>query len=189
MTDNLFILLRHAETEVERDVKNSKWGLSNKGKQEAFNLSKLEFLDDIDVIITSNEDKAYKTATPLAEKLKKEIFRTKELNEINRDNGRFLGNEDYLKTMKLCMTIRDQSFINWETANHALDRFSAKLQEVDSYYENKKILIVAHGGIINLYFAKLLGKLDHLFDRYSTNTFCDYGIIQNNKVIKDISKF
>ncbi|MHA2401074.1 MAG: histidine phosphatase family protein [Promethearchaeota archaeon] len=188
MTNNLFIILRHAETKVEKGIKNSKWELSHRGKQEAFNLTKLNIINDVDIIVTSNEDKAYKTAVPLANKLKRNITRVKELNEINRDNGQFLENEDYLYTMKRCMTERDQSFNTWETADRALNRFSKKIQEIESRYNNKKILIVAHGVVINLYFGKLLRKMDIIFERYLTNTFCDYGIIQKNKVIKDISK-
>ena len=61
-----------------------------------------------------------------------------------------------------------------------------KISKIKTY--NKKILIVAHGGVINLYFAKIIGQLDKVFERISTNTFCDYGIIKNSKVIKDIAK-
>ena len=90
--------------------------------------------------------------------------------------------------MKLCMTNRKKSFNNWETANKALERFSNKIKEIDYENNDKKILIVSHGTVINLYFAKYLGKLEKVFERFQTNTFCDYGIVQNKKVIKDIAK-
>lgn len=188
MVNNIIIFLRHAETKVNKRVKNSEWSLTDKGKLEALNITRSKFFEDIDILIASAEEKAFKTILPLAEKLKKKILREAELNEIMRDQGKFLETKEYLSTMKLCMLNKDQSFNNWETANEALERFSKKIEEIDYKFDEKKILIVSHGTVINLYFAKLLGKLENVFIRAQTNTFCEYGIIQNKKVIKDIAK-
>ena len=189
MPNNKLIFLRHAETKVDENSVISKWFLTEKGKKEAITLLNSEFFDDIDLIITSDEEKAYQTAYPLSKRLHQEIIRDKNLNEIIRDNGVFLKNkEEYTKILKLCVGNRNQSYNNWEPANHALTRFSKRIQEINSQYSNKKIMIVAHGVVINLYFAEILGKLEDVFERWSTNTFCDYGIIQNNNVIKDIAK-
>jgi len=189
MPNNKLIFLRHAETKVDENSVISKWLLAENDKKKAINILNSELFTDVDIIITSGEEKAYQTAYPLSERLHKEIIRDKNLNEILRDQGRYLKTKDeYIKTIKLCVENRNQSYNNWETANHALKRFSKAIQEIDSKFSNKKILIVAHGGVINLYFAKILGKLENVFERILTNTFCDYGIIQNNKVIKDIAK-
>jgi broad specificity phosphatase PhoE len=188
MVNNILIFFRHAETKIDKGVKNSEWSLTDKGKLDALTIAKSNFFDDIDIIIASAEEKTYKTIYPLAEKLKKEVLREAELNEILRDHGKFLETKEYLTTMKLCLINKDQSFNNWETANKALERFSKKIEEIDNDYDDKKILIVSHGTVINLYFAKFLGKLEHVFNRAQTNTFCDFGIIQNEKVIRDIAK-
>ena len=189
MPNNILIILRHAETKVDENIKISKWNLTEKGKRDAINLVRFDLFDDVDIIITSEEEKAYQTAYPLSKKLHKEIIRERNLNEIFRDEGRYLRTTaDFFKTMKLCVENRNQSYNNWETANHALERFSKAIQEIELKFSNKKILIVAHGGVINLYFAKILGQLDKIFERISTNTFCDYGIIKNKKVISDIAK-
>jgi len=82
MSNNTFIFLRHAETKVDSNIKISHWILTKKGKNDAFNISKLKLFDDVDIIISSNEDKAYQTAYPLSEKLHKEIIRDENLNEI-----------------------------------------------------------------------------------------------------------
>ncbi|MFW9875813.1 MAG: histidine phosphatase family protein [Candidatus Thorarchaeota archaeon] len=188
MPKNTLIFLRHAETKVDRTIKISDWELTEQGIKEALRISQNNLFNDIDIIITSNEKKAYHTVLPLAEKKKKEIIREKELDEIIRDNGKFLGKNDYLSTMRLCMENRDKSFNHWETANHALERFAKKVEDIDNNYNKKKILIVAHGGVINLYFAKLQNSLSNVYERAQSNTFCDYGIIRNGDVIKDISK-
>lgn len=187
--NNAFIFLRHAESKVDKNIKISNWELSKKGKNDALDISKLKLFNDVDIIISSNEEKAYQTAYPLSEKLYKEVIRDKFLNEIDRDHGRFIDdNEEYLKNMKFCVENRNESINNWETGNHAIERFTKQIIEIDNKYFNKKILIVAHGGVINLYFAKILGELDNIFERILTNTFCDYGIIQNGKILKDIAK-
>ncbi|HEC39055.1 hypothetical protein LCGC14_0515540 [marine sediment metagenome] len=188
MPNNMLIFLRHAKTKVDGTIKNSEWELTENGKKDALNLSNLELLIDVDIIITSDEDKTYYTSLPLSKKLGKEILRDKNLNEIMRDNGKFLESEDYLKTIKLCMEHRDKSFNNWETAKNAIERFLKKIEEIDEKYNNKKILIVAHGVVINLYFATMIGRLNNVYDRAMSNTFCDYGIIKDGKIIKDIAK-
>ncbi|MHA2007316.1 MAG: histidine phosphatase family protein [Promethearchaeota archaeon] len=188
MGHNTLIFLRHAETKVDGRLKNSEWELTAKGKKQASNLPNLELLIDVDLIITSYEDKAYYTSLPLSKKLQIEIRREKDLNEIMRDNGKFLENNEYLKTIKLCMKYRNESFNNWETAENALERFFKKIEEIDLKYNCKKILIVAHGVVINLYFAKITNRLNDSYKRARTNTFCDYGIIKDGKIIKDIAK-
>lgn len=188
MPNNIIIFLRHAETHVDRDQVISKWDLSMKGQKDALKISELKFFQDVDIIISSQEEKAYKTVLPLANKLGKRIQRDEMLNEINRDNGKFLEQEEYIGTMRKCLTNRAQSFNNWETANSALVRFSQKIEAIDSKFSNKKLLIVSHGGVINLFFSKILGKLDKLYNRTLSNTFCDYGIITDGRVTKDIHK-
>lgn len=188
MPNNKLIFLRHAETKPDENSVISKWVLTEKGKKEAINILNSKLFDDVEIIITSDEEKAYQTAYPLSERLHKEIIRDENLNEILRDQGRYLKTKDeYIKIIKLCVKERNQSFNYWETANLALKRFSKAIQEIDSSFLKKKILIVAHGVVINLYFAKILGKLDNAFERWLTNSFCDYGIIHNKKVIKDIA--
>ncbi len=189
MSNNTLLLVRHAETKVDENSAISKWLLTEKGERDAINLFKSDLFYDVDIIITSSEEKAFQTAYAISERLHKKIIRDENLNEISRDQGRFLKTKDeYLKILKLCVENRTQSYNNWETANHALERFSKAIHEIDTKYSNKKILIVSHGCVLNLYFAKILEQLDKIFERLSTNTFCDYGIIQNSKIIKDIAK-
>lgn len=188
MPNNILIFLRHAETIIDKKLDISEWTLTKKGIKDALIISDNYLFQDVDIIITSNEEKSVKSVYPLSDKLQKEFLIESDLNEIYRDKGKYLNKDQYLKTMKSSLENRNISYNNWETANNALKRFSEKIKEIDSRYNSKKILIVSHGVVINLYFAKMLGKLDNIFERWSTNTFCDYGVIQNSKVIKDIAK-
>src|SRR3989344_7477673 len=95
--------------------------------------------------------------------------------------------EDYEKTLRFCLENLTQSLHNWETADHALKRFLKKIEEIDSQYESKNILIVGHSFTINLYFAQLLNKFDNVYQRFNQNNYTDWGIVRNKKVVKDIA--
>ena len=95
--------------------------------------------------------------------------------------------EEYEQAIKYCLEHLDKSLSHWETAAHALERFSNKIEEIDKQHEKKKILIVGHGFTINLYFAKLLDVFNNVYERFNTNNYGDWGIVRGKKVIKDIA--
>ena len=173
---------------MDKNAPISKWVLSEKGETEAKKLSDGGVFKDVDLIFSSTEDKAHKTALPIARSLGKEVVWLEEIAELNRDNGLFMQAEEYEKVVKQCLENPDESFNNWETAAHALERFEKKIEELDRQYDDLKILVVGHGFTINLYFAKLLGVLDKVYERLSANNFADWGIVKNQKVVKDIAK-
>jgi broad specificity phosphatase PhoE len=186
--NNTFYFLRHGQTKRDKAKPISKWILTDKGEEQAKKLAQENIFNDTDIIFSSTEEKAYQTAKPIADKLNKEITQLKEISELNRDRGGFMKPEAYEESVKYCLENLYSSVHNWETAIHALDRFSKKIEELDKKYENKKILVVGHGFTINLYFAKLLSVLDEVYDRFNTNDYADWGIVENKKVIRDIAK-
>ena len=173
---------------MDKDIPVSKWVLSASGEKQAKQRAAEGVFDDVDIIFSSNEEKAYQTAKPIAEKLGKAINRLSELNELNRDKGPFMQQKDYEKSIKYCSEHSSESINNWETAGHALERFAKKIEELDKGHNNQKILIVGHGFTINMYFAKLLSTFDKVYERLNTNTFADWGIVKTQKVLKDIAK-
>lgn len=185
--NNTFYFLRHGATQRDINLPISQWNLSEKGEEQARKLAQQGVFDEIDVIFSSSEEKAYQTAKPIADKLKKDIIQIKEISELNRDKGGFMEAEEYEQAVKYTLEQLDKSVHNWETAIHALERFSKKIEEIDTQYTNRKILIVGHGFTINLYFAKLLGVLNHVYERFNANSYGDWGIVKDKKVIKDIA--
>jgi 2,3-bisphosphoglycerate-dependent phosphoglycerate mutase len=189
MANNEFFLLRHAKTEITNNLLASKWKLSEKGIVEAEELTTLKEFNDLDMIISSYEKKAYQTVKPLALRDSLSIFQFYEFNELDRDSGEFLETlEQYNQIVKQCMHEIDKSFNNWEKADHAMKRFSRKIDELDKMFENKRILIASHGIVLNLYFAKKMNQLDNVYERWKKTTYCDYGIIRDGFVVKDIAK-
>jgi broad specificity phosphatase PhoE len=186
--NNTLIFLRHGKTKVTGEKPVSQWDLSETGYTQAEEVAKNPEFLDVDVIIVSGEEKAYQTVLPLAKAIGKEseIIREPQISELDRDKGGHLDHHTYEKYVHETFMNRDMPAPNWETANHALERFSKAIKEIDHRYEGKKILIVGHGMTFNLYFAKVLGELDKIAERFARNTFCDWGVIKDGNVVRDL---
>lgn len=180
------IFVRHAKTKVDKSVPIEKWVLTEEGAKQAEQLASNKILHDIDVLISSDEDKAYLTIKPLADKLGKKIIRVPELGEIKRPNSEKLTLKEYEDMKTRIFEDLDYTAHGWETANHALKRFSDAVSKIDSQYKGKRVLICAHGTVMTLYFAKMSGKMDELFDRWHRLEFGGYGIVEEGKVLRDI---
>ena len=186
--NNTFYFLCHAETKMDKSVPVSYWKLSKGGKKEAYELADVGMFDDIDAIVTSEEEKAVQTAAPIAKRLGVEPMCIAELGEINRDGGGFLEKDEFDKAIQVSLTNLDESHYEWEKGRDALERFQGAIDKIDSECDHKNILIVAHGCVVNLYFAHLLDKLDKAHARMVKTRFCDWGMVQDGEVVEDIVK-
>ncbi|MBI3031852.1 histidine phosphatase family protein [Candidatus Woesearchaeota archaeon] len=79
-----------------------------------------------------------------------------------------------------------QSRHRWETAQNALSRYEDSIEQINKEYEGKNILIVSHGTVMSLYFAKLTGTMGQIVEREKKLGYCDYGIVKDGHVVKDI---
>ncbi|MDP2704059.1 MAG: histidine phosphatase family protein [bacterium] len=186
--NNTFYFLRHAEVEIDKEVPVSSWRLTKEGKRVAYELAEQGIFDDVDMVVASEESKAIETAEPIAKRLGVELTCVAEFGEMNRDSGGFLPKKDFDRAIKFSLTNLDESKNEWEKGRDALLRFEGAIDRIDSEYENKNVLIVAHGCVVNLYFAHLLGKLHETHARMVKTRFCDFGIVQNGEVVEDIVK-
>lgn len=184
--NNELIFIKHAETKIDKSIPIEDWVLTEQGYANSERLKDVAEFQDADTLISSGEKKAYLTIKPLADKLGKEIIQIKGLGEISRPNSERLSKEEYVEMKEKVFEDLDFTAHGWETCNHALARFRQAVATIDKKYEDKKIIISAHGTVLSLYFTSLLGKLNDLKPRWKSLGFCDWGIVKNNKVIKDI---
>jgi 2,3-bisphosphoglycerate-dependent phosphoglycerate mutase len=186
MSNNELIFIRHAKTRIDKDIPIENWILSEEGSNQAEDFVNREEFYDVDLLISSSEEKAYLTLKPLANKINKKIIKIEELGEIKRPNSEKLTSEQY-EDMKLKI-FQDLDFSNydWETANHALLRFRKAIEGINNKYQDKRIIICSHGTVMTLYFAYLKGELDNLMSRWKNLEFGAVGIVRDNKLIKDI---
>ncbi len=177
------ILLRHAETEPVQNIPVQRWKLTQKGTEQARRLPELEDFKEVDAIITSTEEKAIQTATPLAEKLDLDMIHLAGLCELHRGDI-FLTNEDYHEGVKHTLSTPETEWRDWEQGYEALTRFQDTMNQIGT--KSSKVLVVSHGLVLSLFFAKLLGIQDQTFLRWKQLRFCEWGVVSNGIVIKDI---
>lgn len=69
--NNELIFIRHAKTKVDKSIPIEEWVLTEEGEKQSKDLAESNKFNDINVLISSNEDKSYLTIKPLADRLGK----------------------------------------------------------------------------------------------------------------------
>lgn len=182
---NTYYFLRHADTKKDSNLHATLWSLSELGVAQSVGIVESGLFDEIDLIVTSNELKAQQTAGPLATKLGLIIVINSDFREVERGE-KFLTQEEFEKLKKAKLEDLDCDFDGGETGRRALKRFEYGIKDLENNYHGKKILIVSHGTILSLYFAKVKNDFSGIFDRWQSLKFCALGVIKDNEVVKDI---
>ncbi|TFG13221.1 histidine phosphatase family protein [Candidatus Thorarchaeota archaeon] len=180
------IFLRHAETQIDSNIPVSQWALTESGRYRARKLSASEDFPQYREVYSSKEPKAIATAQPFADRIHVELRTLRGLGELDRAATYTQSTVQYNLMVRAALTDRGRSIMAWETAEDALMRFSNAVDDIISDPEANDVLIVSHGIVLTLYFAKLVGKLDNAFERWRELHFLDWGITSNGKVVKDI---
>jgi broad specificity phosphatase PhoE len=178
--------LRHAETLRDEKIPVSKWGLSPEGLKQAKAVRTVLKKYPFDYVISSGEDKAYETAKFFENMISSRIKSNPLFNELNRDTGPYLSNDEYPKAVQYAMDTPSKSVHEWETVDSALDRFKYGVEQLNQKYQSKTLLVVSHGIVLTVFFASLLNCMNMAFDRWKNLRFCAYGIVKDGAVIKDI---
>lgn len=185
MKTTKLIFLRHADTKKDQSINASQWGLSEKGRLQAEEVTKLSLMDSVDVIYASEEQKTSLTVELLSKRLGIDIRSLSFFNEVKRDDE-FLTKEEFEIEKIKQLTDLSYSAFNGESGNEALTRFKEGVELITKWNEGKTILVVTHGTILNIYFSNLLNTYNQLIERWNKTAFCAIGIVENKKVIKDI---
>jgi len=156
------LLVRHGETEWNKlgkfqgctDIELSKNGIN-----QAKNL-KEKLNGDFDYIYSSPLKRAYETARVVAEDTSKDVTVLKDIREINFGDWEGLTinqiAEKYPEIFKVWRTDKEEApFVGGDASiRNAVNRALNCVIEVIKNHKGKKIVIVAHGGIIK---ATLIG--------------------------------
>jgi len=181
------IFIRHLETLKDSKTNASNWTLSEEGLKKAQELSFDDYYSDVTKIFTSEEIKTIQTIEPLAKKLNLPINQIKDLEEVRRSDI-FLTNEEFeIEKFKQLEDLNYPAF-GGETGNQALDRFESALNKILEENKDKKVIVVTHGTILNMYFAKLLNKGSDIIHRWQNTEFGARGTVRDGKVISDFVK-
>ena len=183
--NNNIIFLRHATTKFDPKKPAHKWILKDEGIEQIRKLCDDEIFHDVDIIISSDENKAIQTAYYIARKTEKEIITNSALNELNRGEMVIETDREYRDCVRAIFS--EIHVGGWESAENALKRFRSEITKIDQKYTDKIILIVSHGIILSLYFGHLQSiEKSKFFERWEQFEFCSWGIVEDNKVTKDL---
>lgn len=146
-------LLRHFETEVEPEVPQSDWELSEDGKKQQEEFVRSHDLE-YDAVYSSPEQKALETAQRISEAEDIPLIVSSDLKEVDRSGEGFIEDHDRYVEMVQEFLERDADF-DWETFEDVQERLSSFAEDVDS---EKDILAVTHGMILSTFLPELFKK-------------------------------
>ena len=161
-------IVRHGETDSNKAKKlmgcRIDESLNDEGIAQAHNLTKNLHEGDFDIIFTSTLKRAKQTAEIIADKIKVPIIERKEI--VERDFGSLSGKGWDEMGKNETMSFREMdSNANYnyrpyggESVEDVKNRLRKIVNEVKKDFSDKKVLVVAHGGILKLANVLFLGK-------------------------------
>jgi broad specificity phosphatase PhoE len=185
LTNSLYFL-RHAESKVDLAVPARDWSITPNGAKLTRDLANSQKLSVIDGIIHSSETKARQTAEIFAEGLEVQMYQLSGLDELVREHGGTLTNEEYRNRVRQTLTDWDGSIPGWESGASALERFEDSVKKIDIMFHRKNVLIVSHGIVLTIYFCKLKGLESIAFERWSQLEFLSWGLVRDGRVLVDL---
>ena len=155
---NNLILVRHSEPEIQPDKPASTWRLSESGRDKAMLLAdELRGFSPAS-IWCSKEPKATETAQILADALNVPVNVTDGLEEHHRDNVPYFPTQDeFEQAIEQFFLNPEEPVLGDETAQQALQRFTAAIDRIIVTGTAETAIVVTHGTVMTLYMASIAG--------------------------------
>ncbi len=160
------ILVRHGEpTPADRQATVYDPPLSERGRWQARRLAARLAPLRLDALYSSPLKRALQTAQPLAEATGLEIREVPDLREVEMDLARLrslsqrLGREALIEELgrRLLATPRWDMLPGFEPSHRFRHRVLRAMQEIVSRHPGGRVVVVCHGGVINIYLGRVLG--------------------------------
>ena len=146
-------LITHAHTQIDPATDAATWRLSAAGEAQAAALAGQPFWATVDRILVSSEAKTRLTIAPLTMQRSLPVLADARFDEAARPGWC----DDYAARVAAFFAEPARSARGWETAESALARF---LEGIDAHLPatgSEHVALVAHGLVLSLYRAKVLG--------------------------------
>lgn len=155
---SLVYLITHPDVIIDSEVPVPQWPLSPRGKERMKKLLAQSWIDSIDSVYSSTEQKAIDGAKIIAEHLAIEYEMVEELGEIDRSSTGYLPHEEHAATADKFFAHPDKSIRGWETAKQAQQRIVKAVENIVANDKgNGDIVIVSHGAVGTLFLCHLKG--------------------------------
>jgi broad specificity phosphatase PhoE len=152
---NKLYFITHPEVNIDPNVPVPKWSLSDVGKKRITKMLSQSWVNNIEIIYSSTEQKAIDGALILADHLNKDVNQIESLGEIDRSSTGFLEGEAFWKVVSEFFNNPNDSVKGWEKAIDAQTRIVETVKMIASKHEGKNIVIISHGAVASLFLAYL----------------------------------
>ncbi len=166
-----FYVFRHGQTDWNKETRiqgHSNIPLNSQGREQAKELSKILEKLDLEIIYSSDLDRAYETAQIACEKLDIEIIKDKNLREAHFGDAEGLlldqiiekfGSDLWEKFMKVDIDHLDICFPHGETRRDSIIRMRGVIDRIITEGKFSRVGISTHGGVVrNLLGSYILEK-------------------------------
>ena len=151
------ILVKHSVPEVVQDVQAREWVLSDVGKIRAERLADRLVSYQPEIVVSSIEPKAAQTAEIIAQRLGLSVQMIEGLHEHDRSKSPYYSSAEFQQLIQDFFAQPDTLIFGSETAHQALNRFRVAVDHALNLFDNKAVVIVAHGTVISLFVEWLTG--------------------------------
>ncbi|MEM7346018.1 MAG: histidine phosphatase family protein [Chloroflexota bacterium] len=148
----------HPDVVIDPTVPVPNWPLSERGVQRMKQLLTKPWINEIQAIYCSTEQKAIDGAQIVADHLSLPYQQHQALGENDRAATGFLPKEDFERTADQFFANPDKSIRGWEPAGAAQQRIIKAIEAIiEKEDPDQNILIVSHGAVGALYLCHLKG--------------------------------
>jgi broad specificity phosphatase PhoE len=151
---NKIILVRHAQSQVDRERPVSQWGLTEAGRQRCTPLADRLAGYGPNLIVTSLEPKALQTGAIVAARLGLPCETAAGLHEHLRDQVGWLEQPAFEQAVAAFFERPGELVFGEETASQVRERFESAVRSMLAAHPGKTIAVVAHGTVITLLAAR-----------------------------------
>jgi len=152
------VLIRHAMPVIDKAQPNSRWLLSDAGRQASRTLGERLRPYDLDVMVTSHEPKAAATGEIAAAVLDIPTKAADGLGEHLREDVPWYDDPAVFKAkVRECLQKPDQVVFGDESADAAYDRFAVAVDRVIAAHPEQNIAVATHGTVMSLFIARRAG--------------------------------
>jgi len=141
--------------------------LTQEGREQSQRLAKWLAHEQVDHLMSSTLRRAQQTAAPLGERLGLDVELVQGLSEFDADADSYIPIEELRQT-------RDPRFFalvegRWDELGSSVDPNAfadlvfTTIEGVIDRFPGRRVAVVCHGGVINLYLGRILGVERHLW--------------------------
>jgi 2,3-bisphosphoglycerate-dependent phosphoglycerate mutase len=159
------LLVRHALPEM---IMNSEGPadprLTPEGRRQSEQLAEYLAVQDVDLLVTSPLRRASETMQPAADRLKMTPVVCDDLAESDRNMRTYVPMEELRRDPALAAAVeRANVGVPHETAAVFRARVIRAMESVIAQNSGRRVVVMSHGGVINVYLAHVLGLARDLF--------------------------